>query len=144
MKKLILFICLLSVMVACKTNKQITTTETNTTSNQRAASIKRDSVYIYQHDSIFIRINGDTVFVSKFVTRYRDRWNFKSDTVQIDNSKFINKHITKTLAVKRQLTIIQKIEIFCGKILILCIILLFVYFGIKYYSSWSEKIRKLF
>ena len=46
---------------------------------------KHDSTYIYQRDSIFIREKADTVFVNKYVTRYKDVLKIERDTIWQEN-----------------------------------------------------------
>mgnify|MGYP003484528001 CR=1 FL=1 len=46
---------------------------------------KHDSTYIYQHDSIFIKEKADTVFVNKYVTRYKDVLKIERDTIWQEN-----------------------------------------------------------
>ena len=46
---------------------------------------KHDSTYIYQHDSIFIKEKADTVFVNKYVTRYKDVLKIERDTIWKEN-----------------------------------------------------------
>ena len=46
---------------------------------------KHDSTYIYQHDSIFIKENADTIFVNKYVTRYKDVMKIERDTIWQEN-----------------------------------------------------------
>ena len=89
MKKIILLLLLLSVFTACKTVKQVQT-ETNThTSAER--EVRLDSIYIFRQDSIFIRTNGDTVFVDKIMREYRDRT--VRDTVLKTDSIYVDKRI---------------------------------------------------
>ena len=52
-------------------------TESNHT--RLSNNIQRDSIYL--HDSIFVRIRADTVYLEKWHTRYRDRLVTKTDTV---------------------------------------------------------------
>ena len=42
-------------------------------------NIQRDSIYL--HDSIFVHIRADTVYLEKWHTRYKDRLVTKTDTV---------------------------------------------------------------
>ena len=39
---------------------------------------------MYVHDSIYIRERGDTVYVTKWKTAYRDRYIEKTDTCYVD------------------------------------------------------------
>lgn len=74
---------LLSAMLltACRTTQTITDTNTNHVSN----NIQRDSIYL--HDSIFVRIRADTVYLEKWHTRWRDRETVKTDTITLTETK---------------------------------------------------------
>lgn len=45
---------------------------------------RMDSVYRYEHDSIYIRERADTVFVDRWHTRYRDALRVVHDTAYVD------------------------------------------------------------
>lgn len=47
---------------------------------------KLDSVYLYEKDSIFIKEKADTVFVNKYVTRYKDVLKIERDTIWQENT----------------------------------------------------------
>lgn len=47
---------------------------------------KLDSIYLYQRDSIHIREKADTVFVNKYVTRYKDVLKIERDTIWQENT----------------------------------------------------------
>lgn len=44
-----------------------------------------DSVYRYEKDSIFIKEGRDTIFVEKYITRYKDVLKIERDTIYQDN-----------------------------------------------------------
>ena len=46
---------------------------------------QRDSIYL--HDSIFVYIRADTVYLEKWHTRWRDRETVKTDTVTLTETK---------------------------------------------------------
>ena len=46
-------------------------TVSDTTANHLTAHFQRDSVYL--HDSIFVHIRADTVYLEKWHTKWRDR-----------------------------------------------------------------------
>lgn len=46
---------------------------------------KLDSIYLYEKDSIFIKEKADTVFVNKYVTRYKDVMKIERDTIYQEN-----------------------------------------------------------
>lgn len=48
-------------------------------------NIQRDSIYL--HDSIFVHIRADTVYLEKWHTRWRDRETVKTDTVTLTETK---------------------------------------------------------
>ena len=74
---------LLSAMLltACRTTQTMTDTNTDHVSN----NIQRDSIYL--HDSIFVRIRADTVYLEKWHTRWRDRETVKTDTITLTETK---------------------------------------------------------
>ena len=47
---------------------------------------KLDSIYLYEKDSIFIKEKADTVFIEKYITRYKDVLKVQRDTIYQDNS----------------------------------------------------------
>ena len=46
---------------------------------------KLDSIYLYEKDSIFIKEKADTVFIEKYITRYKDVLKVQRDTLYQDN-----------------------------------------------------------
>ncbi len=84
----ILFGCLLLCFVGCKTCAPIIETR-----DSIRVEYKLDSVYIYQHDSIFRDRwrDGDTVFVQveKWLTRYKDKIVLVHDTIATQHTETI-------------------------------------------------------
>lgn len=66
---ILLFLVLL--FGSCKTQERIVVVETVRADTLRLSSNIRDSIYL--HDSIYIRDKGDTVWVERWHTRWRDR-----------------------------------------------------------------------
>jgi hypothetical protein len=58
---------------------------TDTNANHVTNNIQRDSIYL--HDSIFVHIRADTVYLEKWHTRYKDRLVTKTDTVTLTETK---------------------------------------------------------
>ncbi len=58
---------------------------TDTNTNHVTNNIQRDSIYL--HDSIFVRIRADTVYLEKWHTRWRDRETVKTDTITLTEIK---------------------------------------------------------
>ena len=74
---------LMSVLLlpACQSMQNVSETNTNHVSN----NIQRDSIYL--HESIFVRIRADTVYLEKWHTRWRDRETVKTDTITLTETK---------------------------------------------------------
>jgi hypothetical protein len=70
-----------ALLPACRS----TQTVTDTNGNHVASNIQRDSIYL--HDSIFVRIRADTVYLEKWHTRWRDRVAVKTDTITLTKTK---------------------------------------------------------
>ena len=74
---------LMSVLLlpACQSMQTVAETNTNHVSN----NIQRDSIYL--HDSIFLHIRADTVYLEKWHTHWRDRETVKTDTITLTETK---------------------------------------------------------
>lgn len=66
-------------------------TATESNAAHMATSLRRDSVYL--HDSVFIRIRADTVYLERWHTRWRERETCITDT--------ITQTVTKTETVEK-------------------------------------------
>lgn len=73
---------LLSVLslTACRTLQ----TASDTTALHTASTASRDSIYL--HDSVFVRIRADTVYLEKWHTRWRDREIVRTDTIHVQST----------------------------------------------------------
>ena len=45
-----------------------------------------DSIYLYEKDSVFIHQKADTVWLEKYITRYKDVLKVERDTIYQDNT----------------------------------------------------------
>lgn len=111
MHKLIYVLCILFALISCKATKSVEqlTSEntevavpiTNTKIEYRDRLI-HDS--IYNHDSIYVYIKGDTVFkhVEKIATRYVSRLDtlVKTDTIKVPVT--VTKNVTKTITETKE------------------------------------------
>lgn len=77
--------------------------------------VVRDSVFIMTKE--VIREKGDTVFVTRTETKYRDRYRDREvrDTLYVDKVR----EITKTEYIEKPLTRLQSAQIFAGRAFIL-------------------------
>jgi hypothetical protein len=113
---LMLAICLTS----CRSIKYVPV-ETVKTEYKTRDSIRFDS--IYEHDSIFLFVKGDTVYKEKYRYKYRYLTINKTDTVMLTDSVQIPYPVEKQLARWQQM----KIELggwAVGVIVILSIVLM--------------------
>lgn len=113
---LMLAICLTS----CRSIKYVPV-ETVKTEYKTRDSIRFDS--IYEHDSIFLFVNGDTVYMEKYRYKYRYLTINKTDTVMLTDSVQIPYPVEKQLTRWQQM----KIELggwAVGVIVILSIVLM--------------------
>ena len=79
--KNIVFLGLIFLLSGCRC-QQLTSTAT---ANHTATQMQRDSIYL--HDSIFVHIRADTVYLEKWHTRWRDRETVRTDTIQVETTK---------------------------------------------------------
>ena len=85
--KNIVFLGFILALTACKTVQ----TATDTNQNHSANQVQRDSIYL--HDSIFVRIRADTVYLEKWHTRWKEKEIVRTDTVQVENIKVKTKEV---------------------------------------------------
>ena len=85
--KNIVFLGFILALTACKTVQ----TATDTNQNHIANQVQRDSIYL--HDSIFVRIRADTVYLEKWHTRWKEKEIVRTDTVQVENIKVKTKEV---------------------------------------------------
>ena len=81
---------LLTVLMlsACHTVQTVS----DTTANHLTNHIQRDSIYL--HDSIFVRIRADTVYLEKWHTKWREKEVIHTDTIQVETTR------TETIPVR--------------------------------------------
>ena len=59
-------------------------TVSDTTALHTASTAQRDSIYL--HDSVFVRIRADTVYLERWHTSWRDRETVRTDTVHVQST----------------------------------------------------------
>ena len=64
-------------LTACRTLQTVS----DTTALHTASTARRDSIFL--HDSVFVRIRADTVYLENWHTRWRDRETVKTDTINL-------------------------------------------------------------
>lgn len=119
---LMLAICLTS----CRSIKYVPV-ETVKTEYKTRDSIRFDS--IYEHDSIFLFVKGDTVYKEKYRYKYRYLTINKTDTVMLTDSVQI------PYPVEKQLTRWQQMKIELGGWAVGVIVILFIVLMLKLFRN---------
>lgn len=65
-------------MCSCKTQDCIPETITK---DSIVTEYKLDSIYLYEKDSIYIHQKADTIYLEKYITRYKDVMKIERDTI---------------------------------------------------------------
>lgn len=130
MKKILLIPCILVLLtlLSCKT-KYITVPEYHAVYvDKHDTVVHRDS--IFEKDSIWMTIAGDTVTVYKTKVLYKDRWREKivyRDSVKTDS-------IRVPYPVEKQLTKWQQFKQDVGEIIMVFLLVLFIYFMFRLFA----------
>ncbi|MDR2806265.1 MAG: hypothetical protein LBB85_11655 [Dysgonamonadaceae bacterium] len=125
---LFLFSCCCSTKTAVSESRQ----------EDRFAEVSKkatDSVYVSRYDSIFIRETGDTVFIDKY--HIRTDYRLRVDTVSVRDSIYIDTGVFEVKEVNR-LSIWQTVEVWCGRLLLVAVVLVVVYGLFKGRSNDGE------
>ena len=77
------------LLPACSTACGLTSTDSR---QQLSFHLQRDSVYL--HDSVFVRIRADTVYLEKWHTKWREKEVIHTDTIQVETTR------TETIPVR--------------------------------------------
>lgn len=85
------------------------------TADREGTHRQTDSIFVYTSDSVFIRERGDTVFITRNCTRYRDRWHDRHDTIVSRDSVVMEIPV----AVEKPLSGWLQFQIWSGRILLL-------------------------
>lgn len=120
-----IFACLLiGIFISCKTNTVYVPVET--TRIEYRDKLLRDSVHLY--DSVFVMLGGDTIRIEKYKYLYRDRLVrdsiFRADTIAVPYP------VVEVQEVNR-LTSFQSFQVWCGRILLILILLFLAYRRMK-------------
>lgn len=123
--------CLLMTMCSsCTTTKYVPLPEYHT-DTLRITKYERDSIYV--HDSTFVKVDGDTVLIEKWHTRWRDRW--QHDTIYQSKTDSIPYPVEVEKEVPAQLTWWQQARMHVGGIVIYGILIILT---IKLYRKYAK------
>ncbi|MDR2361705.1 MAG: hypothetical protein LBD91_03150 [Prevotellaceae bacterium] len=133
MNNKLLLIALLTLSVAgCRTVKeaQVSTTDIRQRSLAVEARARVDSIYVYRSDSIYIREGGDTVYIDRWHTStvYRDR--LRTDTLHVvDSVRVVVDSVIERVQGQSSWAAFER---WCGRILMGLLVLIGLYFVLKW------------
>ena len=125
-------IILSMLLGSCKTRERVVAVNAVRTDTVRLSSSIRDSIYL--HDSIYIRDKGDTVWIERWHTRWRDRT--VHDTTYISKTDSVPVPYPVEVKVPRELTWWQKTLQRTGGI---ALILLLVWIGRQAWKIYTKR-----
>jgi hypothetical protein len=122
----LLFLFLTWALVGCKSIEYVPVVEHKTDTTYITKN-HRDSIYV--HDSTYIHERGDTVWIERWHTRWRDR--LMVDTIYQATHDTIPKPYVMLEYTDKPLSAWQKLRIFIGDIAIFATLIIMVIFLIK-------------
>ena len=125
----VIALILVLLLSGCAT-KVVTVPEIHTEYVYRTDSfLQRDSIYV--NDSVFVREKGDTVWIERYKTLYRDRWR---DVVRVDSVVEVDS-IPYKVEVEKPLTWWERQKIEFGELAMFLMAVLLVFVVLKYKLS---------
>jgi len=124
MKKAIVFFMLALLCSACKTVKYL---PLETVKTEYRDKILRDSVF--QYDSVFVKDKGDTIFLERYRYLYRDK--IIRDSILITDTISVPYPVEVVKEVKKPLSGWQNFQVWCGRMVLIIILLAVIYFALK-------------
>lgn len=118
MRKLLFLILGIIVLASCKSVRYVSVPEYHeTVVHQRDTVCQKDSIFV--HDSIAFMQKGDTIFLDRFHTVYKDRWKYQ---LRVDS--FVQRDtVTVVKEVEKPPSTWQKWKMQIGEItLFLCLV----------------------
>jgi hypothetical protein len=122
----LLFLLLAWALAGCKSIEYVPVVEHKTDTTYITKNL-RDSIYV--HDSTYIHERGDTVWIERWHTRWRDR--LMVDTIYQATHDTIPKPYVMLEYTDKPLSAWQKLRIFIGDIAIFATLIIMVIFLIK-------------
>lgn len=117
MTLMLMVLCVL-MMCSCKSQERVVTVYSHTTDTLIQTKVERDS--IYARDSIYVRDRGDTVWIERWHTRWRER--LLADTVYVAKCDTLTRTETITEYREKELTWWQKTRLWIGNVVLIALI----------------------
>jgi len=121
MKKTVIFCAIALLCFACSTIKYV---PIETVKTEYRHTIARDSIFL--RDSIFVKEKGDTVCLERYRYMYRDR--IFRDSVIVRDTIRVPYPIEVAKEIKKPLLGWQNFQIWCGRIALIALLLVIIYF----------------
>lgn len=96
--------------------------------NKHDTLITRDS--IFQKDSVYMWMQGDTVWKEKYSVLYKDRWRDKivyRDSIRVDSVR-----VPMPVVIEKKLNFFEKAEIYIGRVVLFILIIVAGFYLFKY------------
>ena len=126
------FVFMLSLIAGCKSHERVVVVETVRADTLRLSRNIRDSVWL--HDSIYIRDKGDTMWIERWHTRWRDRT--VHDTTYVSKTDSVPVPYPVEVKVPRELSWWQRLRMHAGGV---AISLLAIWLGIQVWKIYKKK-----
>lgn len=126
------FVFMLSLVAGCKSHERVVVVETVRADTLRLSHNIRDSVWL--HDSIYIRDKGDTMFIERWHTRWRDRT--VHDTTYVSKTDSVPVPYPVEVKVPRELSWWQRLRMHAGGV---ALSLLAIWIGVQAWKIYKKK-----
>jgi hypothetical protein len=124
MKKIVIFCAVALLCCACGTTKYV---PIESTKIEYRDNFIRDSIFRY--DSVFVKQTADTVFFERYKYLYRDK--IIKDSVFINDTIRVPYPVEVVKQVKAPLTSWQNFQVWCGRIALVILLFVGLYFALK-------------
>ncbi len=124
MKKILIFAVVATSLYSCNSIRYV---PVETVKTEYRDNFVRDSIYRY--DSIFVKQTADTVFFERYKYLYRDK--VVKDSVFVQDTIHIPYPVEVIKEVKKPLSSWQNFQVWSGRIALVILLFLIVYFVMK-------------
>lgn len=126
------FLFILSLIAGCKSHERVVVVETVRADTLRLSHNIRDSVWL--HDSIYIRDKGDTMWIERWHTRWRDRT--VHDTTYVSKTDSVPVPYPVEVKVPCELSWWQRLRMHAGGV---TLSLLAIWLGVQIWKIYKKK-----
>ncbi len=126
------FVFMLSLIEGCKSHERVVVVETVRADTLRLSHNIRDSVWL--HDSIYIRDKGDTMWIERWHTRWRDRT--VHDTTYVSKTDSVHVPYPVEVKVPRELSRWQRLRMHAGGV---ALSLIAIWLGVQAWKIYKKK-----